>query len=397
MRNEFEVFNKYTYLNWASVGDPPYRSIKAMEDYLENLKSVPDELTNFNYYGSIINDIKVNIGKLINSKKENIALIGNSTTPAIQTAMNSINLQKGDEMIVFDMDFPTVYSESLKWKERGVKIKIIRNNKGDYNIDDILHEIKKETKVILASSVFWVNGLMLNIREIADTIHDNNGFLVIDAIQHVGQSIFDASYNKADFVAFGTQKWLLSPFSVGILYISDRALKLTNPPNYGYLNLDVGMSWEEFWGYENKSPSNEYKLKREGANSYEAGGFFSIPSLIGLRESLKIINEIGIENINYYILKLRKILIEYLIEKNLEIVSPLDNKKASGILTFKLYPKIKDNYKIVEELYRKFNIKVSGRASAGIGGIRVSIHFPNEEDDLYKLIDALKLLNYSSP
>ncbi|WP_292319870.1 aminotransferase class V-fold PLP-dependent enzyme [Caldisphaera sp.] len=390
MKNEFEVFNKYTYLNWASVGDPPYRSIKAMEDYLENLKSTPDELTTSNYYGSIIDDIKNNLGKLINGKKENIALIGNSTTPAIQTAMNSINLQKGDEMIVFDLDFPTVYSESLKWKEKGVKIKVIRNKKGDYNIDDILHEINKETKVILTSSVFWVNGLMLDIKEMADAIHENDGFLVIDAIQHIGQSIFDASKNKADFVAFGTQKWLLSPFSVGVLYISDRALKLTNPPNYGYLNLDVGMSWDEFWGYANKSPANEYKLKREGAKSYETGGFFSIPSLIGLRESLKLINDIGIENINTHILKLRRILVEHLIENGIEIVSPLDDKKASGILTFKLYPNIYDNYKVVDELYRKFFIKVSGRASAGIGGIRVSIHFPNEENDVYKLIQALK-------
>ncbi len=390
LREEFEVFNRYVYFNWASVGDPPKRSVKAIENYLEELKNRPEDLCSSTYYTEIIDNIKKNLIKIVKSKKENIGIVGNSTTPAIQTAMNSIKLEKGDEIIVFDLDFPTVYAESLKWKEKGINIRVIKNKNGFYDEDEVISEINNKTKVILTSSVFWVNGFKLDLNKIGKAIHDYDGFIVVDAIQHIGQEYFNT--DNIDFIAFGTQKWLLSPFSLGILIVNDRALELTNPPNYGYLNLDVGMPWDQFWEDANKIPLNNYKIRKGIAQSYEFGGFYSVPSLIGFIYSLELMNEIGIDKIRDHIFDLRKILIEGLNELNLEIISPIDEREGSGIITFKLYKDVQENYKIVEELNKKFLIKVSGRGAAGIGGIRVSIHFPNEEIDVLKLLDALKKL-----
>ncbi|MGC8567150.1 MAG: aminotransferase class V-fold PLP-dependent enzyme [Caldisphaera sp.] len=388
-REEFEVFKKFTYLNWASIGDPPTRSIEEVNNYLENLKINPDEFSSSIFSDGVLNSVKENLSKIILCDRNNVTILGTSTTPGLQTAVESLDLKKSDEVIVFDLDFPTVYAEALKLKESGVVVKTVKNKKGDYDYDDIISNISKKTRAILVSSVMWINGLRLDIKELSKIIHENEGYLIADAIQHIGSLDFDSYGLGIDFAAFGTQKWLLSPYSLGILYISNRVMESLKPPHYGYLNLDVKMSWDEFWESYEKSPEMNFDYKKGIADSFNFGGFIPVPSLIGLNESLKLINYLGIEKIREHILNLRKILIEELNELNAEILSPLDKGKESGIITFKVYSKIKNNYEIVNKL-RKFSVKVSARGAAGIGGIRVSVHFPNEEEDIKKLIYSIK-------
>jgi len=71
---------------------------------------------------------------------------------------------------------------------------------------------------------------------------------------------------------------------------------------------------------------------------------------------------------------------------NLEILSPIEEKKyRSGIIVFK--PKERKPLDVVIELEKK-KIIVSARGN----GIRVSPHFYNNEDDIDKLVTALKRL-----
>jgi cysteine desulfurase / selenocysteine lyase len=72
---------------------------------------------------------------------------------------------------------------------------------------------------------------------------------------------------------------------------------------------------------------------------------------------------------------------------NLQILSPIEEKKyRSGIIVFK--PNERKPLDIVIELEKKKKIIVSARGN----GIRVSPHFYNNEDDIDKLVSALKRL-----
>ena len=81
---------------------------------------------------------------------------------------------------------------------------------------------------------------------------------------------------------------------------------------------------------------------------------------------------------------------DYLIDKlqnlDLEILSPIEDKKyRSGIVVFKSN-KRKKPIDIVTELQKRERIIVSARGK----GIRVSPHFYNNEEDIDRLVAALK-------
>lgn len=115
----------------------------------------------------------------------------------------------------------------------------------------------------------------------------------------------------------------------------------------------------------------------------------NIPGLWGLYESLKCINSYGIKNIEERIHHL----VDYLLEQlktinNLKIVSPLEKEVRSGIV-LATTGNVTEDCNIMEQL-NQLGVGVSVRYQAGWGGVRMSLHFYNNEDDVDKLISALK-------
>jgi selenocysteine lyase/cysteine desulfurase len=119
------------------------------------------------------------------------------------------------------------------------------------------------------------------------------------------------------------------------------------------------------------------------ASRFELGSpHFS--NILSLKAAIEYISRIGITNIERRILVLTSYLVEKLHELNLDIISPLEEEKSrSGIIVFRMHN--------AEEIVRKLEEKriiVSARG----GGIRVSPHFYNNEEDIDTLIRALRTL-----
>ena len=111
------------------------------------------------------------------------------------------------------------------------------------------------------------------------------------------------------------------------------------------------------------------------------------PNIVALNAAIKYISKIGIKQIERHVLSITDYLIDKLQNLNLEILSPIEEKRyRSGIIVFK--PKKRKPIDIVLELQKRKKIIVSARGK----GIRVSPHFYNNEDDIDKLVTALKRL-----
>jgi selenocysteine lyase/cysteine desulfurase len=109
------------------------------------------------------------------------------------------------------------------------------------------------------------------------------------------------------------------------------------------------------------------------------------PNIVALNAALRYISKIGIRHIEKRILNLTDYLIDNLQKMKLEILSPIEEEKyRSGIILFKA--KKKSALNTVVELEKKRKIIVSARGK----GVRVSIHFYNNEEDIDKLIVSLK-------
>jgi selenocysteine lyase/cysteine desulfurase len=120
------------------------------------------------------------------------------------------------------------------------------------------------------------------------------------------------------------------------------------------------------------------------ATRYELGTPH-FPNIVALNAALKYISKIGIRQIEKRILNLTDYLIDLLHKMNMQILSPIEQKKyRSGIILFKAGDK--KPVEVATKLKRENRVIVSARGR----GIRVSSHFYNNEQDIDKLISALK-------
>ncbi len=392
-REEFKVFEKYDFLDWAVVSPLPLRAMNAVKNLLDSMVYFPEENASAQHvkWDSLAIPLKQEVSKLLNSDEDEIAITGSSTTQGIQIAMESIKPQKGENIITCDLEFPLAGAELQKWKEKGVEIRVLKNKKGEFSNEDLENLIDKKTKVVLLSSVTWVNGYRFDLDEISKIVHEKDAYLVLDSVQHLGAMTLDTKKTNIDFIASGGHKWLNTPLGIGILYINKKLVNELNPPFYGYMNaVEPKGGWDNFFRDVKKNPLIDYTYVST-AKKFEYGGTGSYTGIAGLTASLSIINSIGIENIEKKILKLKKVLIEELELIGARVIPPENEKNYSSITTFNLGKTIEDDYKLVDALSKK-GIKVSGRGSSGIGGIRVSIHYPNEEEDIMKLVETIKKL-----
>ncbi|MCD6369405.1 MAG: aminotransferase class V-fold PLP-dependent enzyme [Thermoproteales archaeon] len=391
VREEFPVLRKWIYLNTASQGLIPKRTFKKL---LEPI-SVQErgELLDVHLEEKIPMDARRQVAKLIGAHPDEIALM-TSTIPGLKVALLMINLTEKDEILSFDLEFPGVSSVIESYARfKGCKVRVVKHRNGFYLPEDLEKKISERTKVIVSSSVQWVNGLKMDLKFLREIADKCGAYLILDSIQHVGSIYFNVNDAKPDFVAVGGEKWLLSPWiGVGFLYVSRSILNELDFPCYGLINRDSPPEgWEKYWL---KIDKETWKLSSpcSKASKLEWGGTPPIAPISAFAESVRLLNEIGIEKIHCHNLKLKEKLVEELVEHGATIVSYTEDKDSwSSITTFRFHRDFEKDLIIARKLREK-GIVVSVRGCSNIGGIRVSPHFYNTEEDIENLVEGLRKL-----
>lgn len=384
---EFPSLTKRVYLDWAAVGVPPLRAIGAVRSLLDSYEAAPEAVMSGANVWQAKAVARDQLAPLLGCSPDHVVFTGTSTTSAVQVAVDSIPMTRGDNVVVLDMDFPLTHAEAYRLRARGVEVRVVQNRDGDYDVEDFYDVIDSRTRAVIVSSVIWVNGVRLDISELAKVTHEAESYLIVDAIQSVG-ALSPSHLKGADFVAFGTQKWLLAPFGLGGLCVSDRAVQELEPPRPGYSTTPV-TDWDAYWLDPAKAPFYVEPYRRDSALKFEYGGSFSPIPFVGAASAASLINEVGIENVEARIMRLRRALVEELEDARFEVLSPPETSKASGIVLVRAGEKPRDAQQVAARL-RSRSILVSARGAAGVWGLRVSLHFPNDEDDVVALADALK-------
>jgi selenocysteine lyase/cysteine desulfurase len=124
------------------------------------------------------------------------------------------------------------------------------------------------------------------------------------------------------------------------------------------------------------------------ARRFETGGTANYPGAVGLAASLKLIQELGPERIEAHIRGLTDSLLKGLDVLGIEVVTPRASQNRSGIITFSVGT-AEQNVALMTRLQER-KILVSVRYTSGVGGIRVSCHFYNSQEDVERLLNAVR-------
>jgi len=328
--------------------------------------------------------------RLIGAKPEDIALI-ESTTHGLEILAAALPLAPGDKILVGETEFLGL---AVPWIGRQAQerfhIEVVRHRHGRLTVDDFAGAIDAHTRLILLSSVQWTNGFRADLAAFAQLAQERGVLLVVDAIQQLGAVGLDVGRTPVDFLVTGGHKWLNAPVGRGFLYIDPRHRERLRPPHWGYLNVaPPPEGWAQYFATPAIPAVRGYDFVTT-AQRFEVGGTANYPGNVVLAASLRLINELGLAAIEGHILRLTEVLVDRLEAAGASVVSPREPATRSGIVTFTMGQGVdRDKAVLGYLLHRK--VLISQRYTAGVGGLRVSVHFFNSDDDIRQLADAVRL------
>lgn len=369
-RKLFPVTKSCIYLDSAHYSQFSLETNRRLVNFIDEFTFTNKNLSLF--INKKVDELKAKIAQLVNSKKENIIITG-STTHGLNIFANGINLKKGECVAFADTEFPAVVYPWLNQnKLRGVEYIYIPSVYGKIKIEDIKRVIEKNyVKVLTISSVEFL-GFRNNLAEISKICRKNECFLVVDAIQSIGVCPMDVEKYNIDFLAAGSQKWMMSPAGVGFAFISDEMREFV-APTYAATS-GIKYDFKNFLKYELNF--------RDDGSAYE-NSTLNCLGMIGLESSVELFLKLGVNNIFEHILGLLDSFISELNKSNYKIESELNPVNRSGILIFSHVDKSKNE--IIQKILEKKNIFIALRE----GFLRISPHLFNDENDIAILTNEL--------
>ncbi len=375
IREEFPVLRYLTYMNSAAHGPALSRVQEKVMDWFEF----------YTYENSAMKapDAKREAAKALGVNVDEVTWV-NRVSQSINIVSSMLNLKRGDNIVITDLGYPTGSYPFLPWREKGVEIRSVRHREGIITTEDFEAAIDNRTKVLSLSHMEWTSGLLHDVKAVTDIAHDHGALVVDDGYQSQGGMVVEPKRDDVDFYTFGSQKWMCSPVMAGILYMK-RELADRFEPIYRCYNqveeaFKSGQPWEKPT-HDNIS-SWDHPLY-PGAEKFNQG-LLSSEAIWGFDAALEYFNGLGLKNIETRNRELANTLMEGLREFKVKVNTPDDPKKHVGLVTYTT-GRHEDNQKLFNALAKE-NIVVALRYAAGIGGIRVSTHFFNTEEEIESLL-----------
>lgn len=369
-REEFPWTSHTIYLNHASTGPLPRRTVQVVEEF-NRKRMTPHELPDAMIF-SLLDDCRSQIARLINARETEIALTTN-TTFGLALAARMIDLEAGDIVLASDREFPANVYPWAGLKDRGITLELVPvTSQGWPDEDRLVSRLADpRVRVLTVSLVQFSNGYQVDLGRLSRETRAAGTYLVVDAIQGVGQVPVDIRQTPVDFMACGGQKWLLSPWGAGFLYVREELISRLKPPITG---------WMAYEGTDDFTQLTRYSEQlRNNARRFE---MITLPyqDLAGLRSSLELLLTMNVPDIERHIRALHQPVADWARAHDVPITSP-QGKHGSGVLCI-----APPNPAEVHRRLREASIIASLRE----GCIRLSPHFYNtmeEMDQVVKMLD----------
>jgi cysteine desulfurase/selenocysteine lyase len=372
IRKQFPVTQSkkgITYFNSASTGPlslPARDALDKFNDYSFYLNRGID-----NDAFAALDEIRKLGAKFIGARQDEVGF-GFHTGFGLNIAAFGLPLKAGDEVLLSDIEFPSNVYPWMALKPRGIKIKFIKSENGFFDIDNFIKAISRKTKVLSLSFVQFFNGYKNNLRNIGAICKEKGIYFVVDGIQGCGVETINVHKCQIDIFSSGAQKWMLSPLGTGIFYVRKDLQNNLKMPFASWLSVDWGINFTDLFHYD--LPFFD-SARRFEFGTYPYGHIFA------MQKSMKLIDSLGVRNIQKHNYELLDILINYLkSNENYKIVSSLKNIHRSSILSFSC-PEVNKVYQAL--------LKSKIICSLREGAIRVAVHLYNNEADIKRLVKVL--------
>ncbi|MGD2135871.1 MAG: aminotransferase class V-fold PLP-dependent enzyme [Gemmatimonadales bacterium] len=368
---EFPWSRDHVYLNAASIGPLPERTRRALEAF-GHKRAAPQHLPDSDLQ-AVLRRARESVARLIGAEAGEIALATN-TSYGLNLAASALPLGRGDVVVLSDGEFPANVYPWLALRDRGVEVDLVPTTTAGWPDEARLLERVRDpqVKVFAVSHVQFATGYRVDLDRLGAACRDADTFLVVDAIQALGQVPFDVRETSVDVLACGGQKWLLSPWGAGFTYVRRELVTALRPPFAG---------WMAFEGTDDFSRLTDYADRyRRDARRFEVG---TIPfqDVVGMTNSIELLLQVGIESVRDHARAVLAPVYAAAERGELELASPTDQAQRSAITCIRT-PRVEAAYRDL----RQNGVTCSLRE----GAIRLSPHCYNTVEELERVVGIVR-------
>lgn len=366
---EFPLTNIWAYLNHATVGPLPQRTIDAL-DAINRAFAVP-HIWEAGDRGRPLCEVRTGIARIAGADAERVAIVA-SAAHGISICATGIDWHDGDEVVIPHSEYPSLAIPFLAQAEHGVQVRWApKTAAGRTDLNAIESAISPRTRVIALSHVEFADGFRNDLAALGALCRDRGLLLIVDATQSLGAVPIDVDgWGIHAAVAHG-YKWLHAGFGIGVAAFSAEGMERIRPMHGGSASV-----------CENPYVPEPHLTWHPTAQRYEPGGQpFSLIS--GLQASLSLIDQVDHGRVLPHVLQLIDRLIEGVTAKGYAINSSLDPMHRSSIVAISAGSPDADLRALVALSEAGVVTVIRSR------GIRVAPSFYNDASDIERLIEAL--------
>ncbi len=269
------------------------------------------------------------------NKPENVIFTKN-ITESMNVLLKGL-LKENDHAVVSSMEHNAVM-RPLNKLNKVEYTKVICNEKGELNIEDVKKAIKDNTKAIIMTHASNVCGTVLDLEKVGQVCKKHNLFFIIDSAQTAGFQDIDFQKFNADAIGFTGHKGLLGPQGIGGFIVNDR------------INNEMTTFIEGGTG----SLSDTEIQPDYMPDKFEAGTL-NIPGIYGLNASLKYLLKNGVKNIREKEIYLLSRFIDGILNiENIKLIGKTATLDRTGILSIDFINN--DNGIVSHELSKEYDI-----------------------------------------
>lgn len=379
IRAELPAVTATAFLNTGTSGPLPRAAHEAIiahqqEDFTEGRGGGAKWQT----LSATMDETRRLFARILGAGESEIALT-HGTTYGMNHAVLGMDWQPGDEIVVSDKEHIGGLAAAYVLQQRaGVAVRFVECGDPLVVTDRFRATINQRTKAVVISHVAWSTGYVFPVADIAAIAHQAGALLVVDGAQSAGAIPVDVKALGVDAYAVPGQKWLCGPGDTGALYVDTAALDRISASfaSYG--------SWEHF------DEAGDFAVQ-PNARRFETGMGYS-PTVYGLHASLDW-QQTAIERdwAAARTVELADLTRERLASvPGVTVQTPRGTRSGLTTFTFAGW----EPAAVVEDLADE---RIVIRSIPSLAALRVSTGFYNNEDDINRLVAALKTLRTREP
>jgi len=367
---EFPVCENKIFLAHAGVSPLPRCVAEAIGQYAQSAaRDNQEDILPEGFVG----ETRQLAADLIGASREEIAFVG-STSMGLALVAAGLDWKDGDNVICYRDDYPANVHPWIDLARHGVDVRFVEPAQyGNVTVADLEPLVDKNTRLVSLASAHFVSGWRLDVDAVGQFLHERGVVFCLDGIQTFGA--LAANMRHVDFAAADAHKWLLGPLGIAILYVRREHFERLRPALVGaHTAMTPDFLVQEpmkFW---------------PDARRYEPGSF-NLTGIVGLNAALRMIEDLGLVNIEQRVLALAQSAVREGQRRGLKVVGPTSGGGLTGIVSFE--SEQQDLRNAHGRLLQAGIITSVRRQRAGPTCLRLSPHFYSHEREILAALEGI--------